>query len=244
MCGKGIEWDEGLPEPVKGEWKTLIEDLRHSQPVSIPRSYIQEGRWNVHSSSLTGFCDASMTAYAAVVYLVVRTEIRVHTQFVICKTRVAPMQSITIPRLELLSALLLARLIVTVSRSLTSVIPCHELKCYTDSMVALHWIRGLDKEWRQFVANRVNEIREKTPPSCWSHCPGVSNPADLPTRGMGIDELRVSRLWRFGPDWLQSDVVLEDKGESTQIPEECSLEMKTSHKKVHNLVTVEGSHTQ
>lgn len=37
MCGKGIEWDEGLPELVKEEWKALIENLRHSQPVSIPR---------------------------------------------------------------------------------------------------------------------------------------------------------------------------------------------------------------
>lgn len=106
-----------------------------------------------------------------------------HAQFVICKTRVATMQPITIPRLELLSTLLLAQLIMTVSKALASVIPCYKLKCYTDdSMVALLWIRGLDREWKRFVENRVNEIRKKTLPSCWSHCPGVSNPADLPTQ--------------------------------------------------------------
>ena len=78
--------------------------------MSIPsRTYHHGVREGLGSLSLCGFCDAT-TAYAAVVYLVARTETGVQSQFVACKTRVAPLQTLTIPRLELLSALLRALL--------------------------------------------------------------------------------------------------------------------------------------
>ena len=176
------------------------DDLRHSSLVSIPRSYHQGILDSVCSYSLCGFCDASTTAYAAVVYLVSKTETSTHTQFLASKTRVAPLQTLTIPRLELLSALLLARLTTAVSSVLDSAIPDFTIECYTDSTVALHWIRGTTKEWKPFVQNRVNEIRQKITPDRWKHCAGVTNPADLPSRGITIAELHVSRLWRFGPD--------------------------------------------
>ena len=157
----GNKWDEPLPDTLQREWKTLVDDLRHSSLVSIPRSYHQGILDSVCSYSLCGFCDASTTAYAAVVYLVAKTEMSTHTQFLASKTRVAPLQTLTIPRLELLSALLLARLTTAVSSVLDSAIPDFTIECYTDSTVALHWIRGTIKEWKPFVQNRVNEIRQK-----------------------------------------------------------------------------------
>ena len=85
-----------------------------------------------------GFCDASTTAYAAVVYLILKTQRSTHTQFIVAKTRVAPMQTLTISRLELLSAMLLSRLITTISAVLESTLPDLKLECYTDSTVALY----------------------------------------------------------------------------------------------------------
>ena len=110
--------------------------------MSIPTSYHQGIDDNVCSYVLCGFCDASITAYAAVVYFVMKTQRNTHTQFIVAKTRVASMQTLTIPRLELLSALLLSRLIITVSSVLGSTLPDLEKEWYTDSTVALHWIKG------------------------------------------------------------------------------------------------------
>lgn len=72
----------------------------------------------MRSYSLQGFCDASRRAYAAVVYLQVETVVGTFTRFLCAKTRVAPLKKLTIPRLELLSALLLARLISTIRHTL------------------------------------------------------------------------------------------------------------------------------
>ena len=125
----------------------------------------------------------------------------------VSKTRVAPLQPQTIPRLELLLAFLLAKLIVSVSSSLKPVLPQLEVKCYTDSQVALYWICGISKEWKPFVQNRVKDIRQNVHPDRWSHCPGISNPADLPSWGLPAVEFSVNQLWRRGPEWITEDCV-------------------------------------
>ena len=112
-----------------------------------------------------------------------------------CKTRVVPLKTVMIPRLELLSALLLARLINTVSSVLKSTFLHLKIGCYTDSIIALYWIKGTRKP---FVQNTLNEICLKTPPESWNHCPNVFNPADIPSRGMTISELQVSVCVNLG----------------------------------------------
>ena len=109
-----LQWDEVVPPTIRSEWETMVRDLHNSPLLQLPRSYLDVFPWDKCSYQLCGFCDASTTAYAAVVYLVISTRDDVYTRFVVAKTRVAPMQTLTIPRLELLSALLLSRLIITV----------------------------------------------------------------------------------------------------------------------------------
>ena len=159
LCQCKCDWDEVISEELEGEWKLLVSDLKMASPLSLPRSYFFELTDPTVSATLCGFCNASIKAYAAVVYLVLKTETRSSVQFIAAKTRVAPLKSQTIPRLELLSALLLANLIVSVHSSLRHQIPSLTIKCFTDSQVALHWILGSDKEWKPFVQNRVTKIR-------------------------------------------------------------------------------------
>ena len=78
-------------------------------------------------------------------------------------------------------------------------IKINEIFCWTDSTTTLHWIKGVDKENKQFVENRVEEIRQNEPPEAWNHCLGTQNPVDLPSRGMGSDALKQSQLWWHGP---------------------------------------------
>ena len=101
-------------------------------------------------------------------------------RFVVAKTRVAPLKKQSIPRLELLSAVLLARLMDMMKSSLTLELEISSYLCFTDSQVSLCWIRNVERSWKPFVQNRVSEIRSLFPVK---HIPGVENPADVPSRG-------------------------------------------------------------
>ena len=158
----------------------------------------------------------------------------------VAKTRVVPLQAQTIPRLELLSALLLSRLITTVSNSLKSTQQRLELRCFT---VALFWIHGIDKDWKPFVRNRVAEIRRLVHPNCWSHCSGETNPADLPSRGLSLIKWSVNQLWHHGPEWLGTKLISQDETDSVSMPEECATEIKAKNQPSHSLLIPNPKHT-
>ena len=92
LCQCKSNWDEVILKELDGEWKLLVLDLIST--ISLPISFFCELSDPTVSATLCGFCDAS---YGAVVYLVLKTETRSSTQFVAAKTRVAPLQSQTIP---------------------------------------------------------------------------------------------------------------------------------------------------
>lgn len=80
-------------------------------------------------SELHGFCYASAKAYGAVVYLRVVTTSGILIRVLASKTRVAPLSNQTILRLELLSAVVLARLMYNVKEALASEIKISKLAC-------------------------------------------------------------------------------------------------------------------
>ena len=131
--------------------------------ISLPRYYFADTSGDILEVNLHGFCDASTTAYAAVIYLVVTSKIRISTQRVAAKTRVAPLSQQTIPRLELLAALILARLIISMATILTDAMCINSIRCWSDSKVTLTWVKGEHQEWKKCVQNHVNEIRRLVP---------------------------------------------------------------------------------
>ncbi|KRX32433.1 hypothetical protein T09_6376, partial [Trichinella sp. T9] len=100
------------------------------------------------------------------------------------KTRVAPVKRLSLPRLELMGALVAARLIAYVQGALN--LNIHSLSCWSDSEVTLAWIQSAANQWKPFVRNRVEEIQQLVDPTRWRHCPGKSNPADVLSRGTSL----------------------------------------------------------
>ena len=222
------------------QWRSLSAALLEAQPIIIPRCLADGIDGCIISYTLCGFCDASLGAYAAVVYLLVETEYGHAVKFVASKTQVSPLKRQTIPRLELLSALLLARLMMSISQSLDSEVSLSPPCCFTDSKVALCWICGVDKDWKLFVQNRVAEIRRLLPPDCWRHCQGRDNPTDIPSRGCTPLELSVNKLWGAGPDWLQEGR-FGNSDPDLLMPRDCMTEMKAKDLDlVHRLLTATG----
>jgi hypothetical protein len=225
LCEAHVEWDQPLSGALLSRWNALVTGLKGCRPIHIKRCYYTDITESITSQQLYGFCDASKGAYAAVVYLLICTENDQIVRFVTSKTRVAPRQGQTIPRLELLSALLLSRLITSVAQCLRDDVKLDKPICYTDSQVALHWIWGTDKVWKQFVQNRVNEIRSLTDVSSWKHCSGEDNPADIPSRGASGESLFSNVIWFNGPAWLCDSNKFV--GQDVPVPDECLSELKS-----------------
>ena len=93
------------------------------------------------TTQLHGFCDASEAAYSGVVYIrAVDEQDNVHVSLVMAKTKVAPLKRLSIPRLELCGAVILAKLLHHVAK--TSEIPYSNVFTWTDSRVTLGWLQG------------------------------------------------------------------------------------------------------
>ena len=103
---------------------------------------------------------------------------------VTAKARVTPIKSVSIPRLELMAAVLGVRLAETVSEKLE--IPLSQHTLWTDSMDVIYWIQGHSRRLKPFFSNRVAELQRKSDPAQWRHAPGEQNFADDATRGLDL----------------------------------------------------------
>ncbi|GBN68411.1 hypothetical protein AVEN_123444-1 [Araneus ventricosus] len=185
-----IPWDDPLPPHNEREWKRWCKELSHLDNVKIPR-LVLDSTLDEYIIELHSFCDSSKKAYGAAIYLKSRTRNGILVKLVTSKSRVSPLNGVTRHRLELHGALIAARVTSKVRKIVNSRRSCAQYH-WTDSKIVIFWIKCSKTRWKQFVANRVNEITSLTDPNTWYHCAGKENPADLLSRGMSADCLVTS----------------------------------------------------
>lgn len=227
MWQRGISWDEKLPDDLSQSWQQWCAELCQLHQIAIPRWYGTVTQQNGQAQVLHVFSDASEKAYGAAAYLQGQTTGgEPMTRLVMSKSRVAPIKKLTLPRLELMGALIAARMGNNLLQALN--MQPNQIRMWTDSMIVIHWISSSPHRWKQFVANRVMEIQTLTPPETWSHCSGKLNPADLTTRGQTVTRLKEEELWWSGPQFLTS-AVEQESPEERLCEEEVKTELRPSH---------------
>eukprot|EP00102_Acyrthosiphon_pisum_P024198 XP_016661408.1 PREDICTED: uncharacterized protein LOC107884242 [Acyrthosiphon pisum] len=194
-----VSWDEQLPKNVSDEWLQYKKCLPRLNKLVIPRMIISKHK--IINIQIHGFADASTKAYGACLYLRSTDEVGTHTVRLICaKSKVAPLKTISLPRLELCAALLLARMQHRVIPKLR--LEIERKYFWSDSTIALAWIASPSTRWKTFVAHRVGEIQDLSCTSEWSHVSTHDNPADLISRGCDASQIAAMELWWYGPKWL------------------------------------------
>ncbi|XP_076392689.1 uncharacterized protein LOC143265292 [Megachile rotundata] len=194
----GIGWDESVPQQIYTEFQEFQGELESLSRLLVPRFVLGPNPVQV---DLHGFCDASEKAFGACVYLrTIDQGGHITVRLLCAKSRVAPLKTISLPRLELCAALLLIQIICKIRTA--SKILWNSETYWTDSTITLAWIQGSSNRWKTFVANRVTEIQNSSQ-GIWQHVASQHNPADCLSRGVRPSTLESLDLWWNGPLWLR-----------------------------------------
>lgn len=198
ICRGKLDWDEAVPADIRNRWESFWTQLSHLELIKIPRWV---GITSGAKLQLHGFADSSIQAYGcSIVLRAVQPNGCITCHLLASKSRVAPLKTVTIPRLELAAAELLSKLMFSVREAMElTTIPYF---LWTDNTIALHWIGKPIHALKLYVANRVKTIQKLTDVKRWQHIRTHENPADLISRGVAAEELVKNRLWWHGPEWL------------------------------------------
>lgn len=178
-------WDEPIPIKFLQSWINFVKQLQILNDINIPRQVTCTNSTHIEMHC---FCDSSEKAYGAAIY-VKSTNISgdIYTRLLCAKSRVTPLKPTTLPILELLAAVLLAKLSNKVRLALD--IPVVQWSYYSDSTIVLSWISTHPSRLKIFVANRVVQITELTNIDNWYHVKSEDNPADVISRGINSQDL-------------------------------------------------------
>ena len=86
------------------------------------------------------------------------------------------MKEVTISPLELMSFVLLTKLLQSVLKGLS--LSTASIHCWSDSVIKLYWIKN-NKEWKMWVQNRVDIIKKVVKPGNWHYISSSDNPEIL-----------------------------------------------------------------
>lgn len=192
------DWDELPPDNIVKLWQHYREELPTLEQLKIPRHV------DIKSTSVVNiiaFADASEKAYGGVVYFHVQNDHVNSVHLISAKSKVAPRKVVSLARLELCAALVLAKLVSIIIDACSKRHKINNVYAFSDSTVALCWIHSSPHRWDTFVANRVSKIQSLISPQNFYHIPGIDNPADCLSRGLTPAQIINHPLWFRGPSW-------------------------------------------
>ncbi|XP_022778797.1 uncharacterized protein LOC111320392 [Stylophora pistillata] len=100
-----LDWDDDIPEDCRSKWLRWCGKLPLLEQFHIDWCYKPPGFGPVVSRQLHLFSDASTVGYGCVACLRLMDDIdRIHCSFLMGKARLAPVKTVTVPRLELTAA--------------------------------------------------------------------------------------------------------------------------------------------
>lgn len=200
LWSKGLNWDESLPQDLHTVWLRVLRSLPLLEDFRVPR-YVFYDEDKVTDVQLHCYADASAQAYGTVFYVRCTLEGgQIVVRNLCSKSKVAPVKKISLPRLELCGAGLLAELLTAVWPTLVNRVS--RVECRLDAQVALTWVTHSPHRYSDFIASRVTKIQEATVGCTWLHIPGVINPADILSRGASPTTFLQYKPWLTGPEYL------------------------------------------
>ncbi|XP_045454788.1 uncharacterized protein LOC123664238 [Melitaea cinxia] len=198
-----LDWDDEPPSHIQTQWTRFQSELPLLSNLSLPRHI---GVTHGCNAALLGFSDASEMGYGAALYVRVQSEDGVSVRLLCAKSKVAPVQTISLARLELMGVHLMSKLIHVVLKAYDNRFIFNNFFAFCDSTVVLNWINSSPHRLKTFVANRVTKIQECLDVQNIYHISGKENPSDCLSRGLTPAQLISHTLWFNAPPWVHQDI--------------------------------------
>ena len=198
VCEEVVRWDDPVPPDISRSWKRWFEGLPCLESLTIPRCY-----WDVEADTyeLHTFCDSSEKGLGCVSYLKMTKGDVCNIAFIMGKSRVVPRRTtISIPRLELIAAVMGAKIHQNIKRSIQ--LPISKGYLHSDSSVVLDWIKNCNLRLKKYVARKIAEINRLTGDDSWCYVPTSSNVAGLCSRGIDPKKADPNCIYFKGPAFL------------------------------------------
>ena len=201
---QNVDWDEQIPADILQRWQKWKGTLKKLESVKISRWYHTSPNDTIE---LHIFSDASSIAYGAVSYLRISRPDVIYCNFILGKSRLAPVRNktMTIPRLELQAAVLASRLKTTILSELK--LKVNQVFLWSDSSTVLKYIKNEKVNFGQYIMHRSNEIRNNSNPQDWRYVPSDLNVADDCSRGVKFNDLSNNHRWITGPSFLYQQTI-------------------------------------
>lgn len=213
LCADQTDWDSPISDLLKAKWECWRNDLHNLDSLRIRRCLKPDGFGQVVSTELHHFSDASNKGYGQCSYIrLVDDKQHIHCSLVMSKARVVPLKPVTVPRLELTAAVVSVKIGAVLERELELKDATHWY--WTDSKVVLGYLANDSRRFHVYVANRVQQIHDKTDKTQWKHVSTKENPADIASRGISAKELVKESRWLDGPEFLWKESLPSSRDET------------------------------
>ena len=105
LCGQGIAWDEIFSVELKKNWKKWLSEIEEIKILKIPRYYFDAKNLEKDNIQLQIFTNANQKAHGSVSIRYRTGGDNFKTAFILVESRGALLKKPSLPRLELMGAL-------------------------------------------------------------------------------------------------------------------------------------------
>ena len=205
---KATGWDDPLSDELASQWLSFLKSLLSLKDVQVSRSLWPDAEVK-GPPMLIIFSDGSLKAFGAAAYLRWELEDGTYwTLLIMAKSKIAPKNMVSVPRMELNGAVLGNRMKNFILKE-TNLAPSRILHL-VDSSTALGYVNMECGNFEPYEGLRVGEIHSSNTfvdgkLKGWAWIKGEDNPADWCTKPRTVEEIIGSKFWWQGPGFLRTD---------------------------------------
>ena len=196
-----LDWDDPLPQDMRRKWIQFFQDMFLLEKLKFPRCLKPKNA--VGKPWLIILSDGSDQAYGCAAYVRWNcSDGSVKMYLIMAKARIAPMEKVTTPRMELNGAVISKRCRTAIVKEMRY--QFERVIQLVDSDTVLNQIHKTSSRFQVYEGVRIGEIQAATggDMSEWGWIPGSENTADWLTRGRNPDQLDRDSEWFKGPPML------------------------------------------